>query len=721
MSSSSNAFNADNGVGAKRKFNYDETDIISESEPSESGSDTGSEDDESDEEGDVSEVPRRLFDIGWKLLESGDKEKLIKAKSAFEKAIFILLQIDDDLQQLSNKIEKRKNKNDGKVPPGSALVQRTVTNARFLMCQCKVGLSRIYVHYINDRPAQYIEDALALLGEAVLWYPRSVEAHVLTAQLLKYNTCNSYAQLEVIENCYKKAANMVLEVPSNSITSSSSSSTDPMAQLQVLSGGGSSSGITAAGAADELSDADLSASLDLFLLIREKEQCRTAKQQLSLIYLQYYNGINGGKHSKSRLAEAAEMLQQCGFSHRLSDAVFSYPLSTSTSAALTTPATLPSKDMVCGFDNVLPESMLSHLRHVFRPQAPYWKEHDYDAYVGNHSKSVGYFSYLYPLGQRPASNSIEQIIDKIYKQVSAELPVVAAECTVAEWWVHSRPFSNGHQFHYDSDETNTSNGGKPQHPIVTSVIYCTEPEQETVRSGEFVSMGGPTLVTNQTLECNLAELNGTAVGEKARLLADKGWLCHPQYNRMVTFDARYLHGVIPGRSFEYNSKHSSASRSTAGSNDNTAIDGSTSSSSNSHISSSSTRSTSSAEDKGSDRRLTFMVGFWRKICAVDRGANNPGPGQPFPSDGSTYTWPQEMKLSPEFATVDGCDGPETESAFEYVSPVTISPIWQSVVQPSVAENGTPTANTSNSSSVSTSCVGSASAGMPSYDKCFQGF
>lgn len=46
-------------------------------------------------------------------------------------------------------------------------------------------------------------------------------------------------------------------------------------------------------------------------------------------------------------------------------------------------------------------------------------------------------------------------------------------------------------------------------------------------------VGGPTLVTDQLL------------GEGG--LAQNGWLCFPKTNRLVLFDARYLHGVVPGR------------------------------------------------------------------------------------------------------------------------------------------------------------------------------
>jgi hypothetical protein len=67
-------------------------------------------------------------------------------------------------------------------------------------------------------------------------------------------------------------------------------------------------------------------------------------------------------------------------------------------------------------------------------------------------------------------------------------------------------------------------------------------------------------------------------------LASKGWLCHSKTNRLMMFDASYLHGVLPGRGACPHSTSNPA------------------------------------------RRLTFMVGFWKTIAATDRGLDHPGPG-----------------------------------------------------------------------------------------------
>ena len=81
--------------------------------------------------------------------------------------------------------------------------------------------------------------------------------------------------------------------------------------------------------------------------------------------------------------------------------------------------------------------------------------------------------------------------------------------------MHSRPHCGGHQFHFDSDETGISEGMKAQHPIASCVLYLSS------------DAGGPTVVTDQTL---------------GGPLASRGWLCFPRTNRLVAFDARFLHG-----------------------------------------------------------------------------------------------------------------------------------------------------------------------------------
>ena len=134
-------------------------------------------------------------------------------------------------------------------------------------------------------------------------------------------------------------------------------------------------------------------------------------------------------------------------------------------------------------DGILSTNTLSHLQHVFRPSSPFWSEHQYNL-IANSSRTAGYFSYVYDLRELP-SNSIEQVICVLFEKVKEMFPSIkdnknnksgnksskrdskkdaekggengegergeGEECVYAEWWVHTRPHSSGHQLHFDSD------------------------------------------------------------------------------------------------------------------------------------------------------------------------------------------------------------------------------------------------------------------------------
>jgi len=148
--------------------------------------------------------------------------------------------------------------------------------------------------------------------------------------------------------------------------------------------------------------------------------------------------------------------------------------------------------------------------------------------------------------------------------------------------VHSRPHICGHQLHFDSDETRIEAGGSPQHPVLTCVLYLSE-----------AGIGGPTVLTNQRL---------------AGDLATKSWMVAPEANRLLIFDARFLHGVLPG-----------------------------------------VGPTKDVED----RRTTLMVGFWRSLESKDKGNDGIGAGQSFPNLNTTnFTWPREMPYKEEFNALE---------------------------------------------------------------------
>jgi hypothetical protein len=92
------------------------------------------------------------------------------------------------------------------------------------------------------------------------------------------------------------------------------------------------------------------------------------------------------------------------------------------------PSSLPAYSCV---DGALSASRLQHLRHVFRADSPYWKEHDYDAIGSNSSRRVGYFSYIYPFREQSSPRcSVEVIIDEIFKVAVKSFPELASKAAV---------------------------------------------------------------------------------------------------------------------------------------------------------------------------------------------------------------------------------------------------------------------------------------------------
>lgn len=185
-------------------------------------------------------------------------------------------------------------------------------------------------------------------------------------------------------------------------------------------------------------------------------------------------------------------------------------------------------------------------------------------------------------------------------------------------------------------------------------------------------VGGPTVVTNQRL---------------AGPLATEGWMVMPKVNRMVMFDSQYLHGVIPGRGCN-------------------------------------------PLPHQNQRRLTFMVGFWKEIAAKDRGLDCAGPGQPFPDAARTkYTWPREMQLAGEvgggsvfnFAGASSTSSKASAVASsgsgcaEPVDPIHLSAIWEP------ADSGLTAADGSAVSGGAVRKVPTTVAATPHYSTCFQGF
>ena len=599
------------------------------------------EDSDSDRENDVS---RALFYYADELIINGlttrgMETELIKAKKALEKCKFLLLHENATLRKMLKKASTR-DMSDNKVPPGSAFVQRLVQDDRYLLCLVCINCSTLEGVIDGDVPR-----AIRSLKEALVFFPRSAEANENLSQYLRVEA-DSQLKLGVVESLLRKAASckdtikdsiMALEVQIKVAAETHASIfTNLSGGLNLRPASPGTKGDERncddeEGVEDDSGDDNddlMEQQMHLKLLKRELVAAERAHESLVLYLCQ-----------EDRSSEAALLLQEGPYHVRLSKEVLCYTdpaQNTALDASCKSHQehnASESRDYLQVTDNTLSASMLNHMQYVFRASSPFWLEHHYDA-IANSSRTAGYFSYLYPFKERPPGCSIEQVIDILFRNVQRMFPDAAKDCNFAEWWVHTRPHSSGHQLHFDSDDEGLKRGvgGKPVHPMCSTVLYLEE------------GVGGPTLVTDQLLGGDLAR---------------NGWACFPKINRLVLFDARYLHGVVPGRGIN---------------------------------------------PDPSRRRLTFMVGFWRDIKSRVTETDTAGPSQAFPSSSSRYTWHKEMVLQP-------MDGDSTNSfkkceiGGDLIIPQSVSPIWEVISR--------------NESSSSTSCSPSLSAAA--YSQCFQGF
>ena len=585
--------------GAKKQ-RIDENEEEDEDYDDDNGSeeDEDGTDDDDDQEGSIAVA---LVDYAHNLLNAPATITSLNLQTKVEKALkqaMVMAMAEDGTQSLQKMLDKGRGRDltDGKVPPGSGAVRRTFSDARFLLCSACVALAKV-CDLRGD-----LAGAISSLQDACIFFPRSAEANEFLARLLK-TEADSEEKLGKVEFFFRRSASAGEDVAAT------------IAALRPFAPTQSSNAISSSGNSDSsaLSYAEFSSAPDLGrdLRLLEKEQVASgqALQALSLLLCQ-----------AGRVVEATPLLVGQGFRWRLAREVLCYAPSDGRGHGDDGPQPDPLSALpVRVVDGALPPAMLRHLQEVFRPTSPFWAEHFYDA-VSNASRAVGYFSYLFPLTPTPtlqARCSVEQVILFLYRTYVRRLfPAAADTATVAEWWVHSRPHSSGHQLHFDSDETGLEGGGKAEHPICSLIVYLGGDGDGDGDGDDGPAVGGPTLVTDQRL---------------AGPLATRGWLCHPKCNRLAAFDAQFLHGVVPGRG---------------------------------------------PNPRVGARRLTFMVGFWRAIKAQPRGLDVAGPGQPFPAGTETsYTWHKEMALRPE---LDSATGPDAPVSIELVAPQPVATVWEPV-------------------------------------------
>jgi hypothetical protein len=194
------------------------------------------------------------------------------------------------------------------------------------------------------------------------------------------------------------------------------------------------------------------------------------------------------------------------------------------------------------------------------PNSSYWTSHGYQV-----EPPSPYFSYLIHLDSVEKFGCLGQLVRRLQSFLAETWKLALRQAVACELWAHNRPHATGHQFHFDSD--NEGIDGVIRNPICSCILYLSEE-----------SVGGPSVITNQRLASHSP--------------ADKGWASQPRKGRLVAFDGKVLHGVVPGKGVP-----SATSR----------------------------------------RRATVMLAFWRRIRVRDEKGF--GAARPFPTQES---WAQQL-------------------------------------------------------------------------------
>ena len=177
-------------------FNNHEFD---ESEDSDDGDDDDDDKDVEDDEEDEGALPRLLFLHAYQLHHNQDDctvvitpTQLTSAVKALSKARALILDTNDTLNKIL-KASKSRGK-DGKVAPGSSQVRRSLDDDRFMLCLINIELCKSHER-TNDAIA-----AIECLREALLWFPRSIEANTKLALLTKVfsRTTNNIVEVETL-------------------------------------------------------------------------------------------------------------------------------------------------------------------------------------------------------------------------------------------------------------------------------------------------------------------------------------------------------------------------------------------------------------------------------------------------------------------------------------------------------------------------------------------
>lgn len=397
-------------------------------------------------------------------------------------SVNILMDLRGDLKYMAKRALAR-TENDGKLPPGSSMVKRCLSDERYLLYCINILRAHIYID------ANRISCAKNALNIAWIWFPRGVEGSFLRADLLRQLAAMEF-QIQEAEVLFQRTIEYGEALKAEADSSTTPRAMSAKALKDQLS---CENAATAAGGGCELlCSADGNPSLcpppatataaaataewlgfysELLLKISVPAVvCRSilntlvqdvglvqkiehafwkgdfaiveedaypgdqlfVKQQEKLIQENELSCLRKGREllilmlcQQGRTSDAYRHLQAGHYSWRLAKAVLQYPYSMAQAPQLLKPDDVTEqRSIVQAVDSALKPVQVEHLQYVFRPESPFWKEHAYDISC-NASKKVGYFSYLYPLTtpRRPQC-SIDLIIDDIYKLALKQFPAL---------------------------------------------------------------------------------------------------------------------------------------------------------------------------------------------------------------------------------------------------------------------------------------------------------
>jgi hypothetical protein len=273
----------------------DESDFLGEDDDDDD--DDNSDEDDDEESENENWVSRSLYFLAHKLLRSSTSlapQDLNKASNALNKCRSVTLELNPPLGKIYRASQTRSQ--DGKVPPGSNLVTRSLADDRYLLCLCCVELSKIH-----ERRMQYT-DAVQELRQALLWFPKSIQGNFRLGFLTK-TFASSTEKMEEAEKLLKKAVqclNLLKKSTAEELAALASEFDEgPQDQQSISASTSTSSSTTPAQTNNSPINADQ---------LADEEKCagESAIEQLTLLQCQ-----------QNRFEEAEVLMRQENFTWRL--------------------------------------------------------------------------------------------------------------------------------------------------------------------------------------------------------------------------------------------------------------------------------------------------------------------------------------------------------------------------------------------------------------------